>query len=57
MLGLLVGYHIGSRFLVIAHVKVLRLTCSTVIVGLAVEIIYSGVAGEALVEYSRQSAT
>jgi uncharacterized membrane protein YfcA len=45
MLGVLAGSLIGSRFLVIAHVKVLRLIFSTVIVGLAVQMIYSGVTG------------
>jgi uncharacterized membrane protein YfcA len=45
MLGVLAGSLVGSRFLVITHVKVLRLIFSTVIVGLAVQMIYSGVTG------------
>ena len=45
MLGVLAGSLVGSRFLVIARVKVLRLIFSGVIVGLAIQMIYSGVTG------------
>lgn len=45
MLGVLLGSLVGSRFLVIAHVKILRLIFSMVIVGFAVQMIYSGVTG------------
>jgi hypothetical protein len=45
MIGVLAGSLIGSRFLVIARVKVLRLIFGSVIVCLAVQMIYSGITG------------
>jgi uncharacterized protein len=45
MLGVLAGSLIGSRMLVNARVKSLRVIFSVVIVGLGVEMIYSGLSG------------
>lgn len=45
MLGVLTGSLVGSRILVKAHVKSLRLLFSVVIVALGAEMIYSGLAG------------
>jgi hypothetical protein len=45
MLGVLVGSLVGSRLLVMTHVRVLRMVFSTVIVVLAIQMIYSGFTG------------
>ena len=45
MLGVLAASLVGSRLLVNAHVKSLRLVFSIVIIALGGEVIYSGVAG------------
>jgi hypothetical protein len=45
MLGVLVGSLVGSRILVNAHVRTLRLVFSIVIVALGLEMIFNGLTG------------
>jgi uncharacterized protein len=45
MLGILAGSLIGSRMLINAHVKTLRLVFGFVIVALGIEMIFSGLTG------------
>jgi uncharacterized membrane protein YfcA len=45
MLGVLLGSFLGSRVLMVARVKVLRLVFGLVILALAVEMIYQGLTG------------